>query len=243
MFLSNLNVEPDELHVIHLGTSMWFLGSVLWILVFQILPGSTSARADELWRRISRAYSALQPSTQYTNVSVKSFCDESKPSGHYPKLKGKGAEVKGLVEPLGLVWAELMDSTHEDHKLIEIGLQQTLQIQQTIDASAHDFFLPPADVVLLQTSVHEFLRVYTELGHSADRGNLLLFNMTHKFHVLWHLGQRASFLCPRRGACLIDEDYVGRIKEVAQACSAGTQLHQIPGKVLQKVRWGQEYTK
>ena len=83
------------------------------------------------------AYSKVQTSAQYTNLSVNSLCDESKPSGHYPKLKGKGAEVKGLVEPLSLVWAELMDSNDDNHTHIQIGLQQTLQIQQVIGANAH----------------------------------------------------------------------------------------------------------
>lgn len=35
-FLSSANEEPDELHVTHLGTSMYVLGSVLGLLVYRV---------------------------------------------------------------------------------------------------------------------------------------------------------------------------------------------------------------
>ena len=239
MFLSNLNVEPDELHVIHLGTSMYFLGSVLWMLIFRILrDGSVAARVEAVWKRISLWYSVFQPADQFTNLSLASFCDASKPFAHFPKPKGKVGEVKGLVEPLARVWSELSDVSNPDHTLIEIGFRQLISMQSIISEYGKDLFVPPPDVLVLQDNVHEFLRVYTELGHSADRQKLYLFNMTHKFHVLLHFAERAQYLCPRRGACLLDEDYVGKMKVVAQACSSGTELHHIPGKIAQKVRWG-----
>jgi hypothetical protein len=37
---------------------------------------------------------------------------------------------------------------------------------------------------------------------------------------------------------MLDEDFVGKVKVVAQACSAGTQLHRIPCKIMEKMRWG-----
>ena len=45
-YLSNMNIEPDELHVLHLGTSQYFLGSVLYLLVFTILDGTPAANMD-----------------------------------------------------------------------------------------------------------------------------------------------------------------------------------------------------
>eukprot|EP00972_Heterocapsa_arctica_P047009 6937322-Heterocapsa_arctica.AAC.1 len=62
------------------------------------------------------------------------------------------------------------------------------------------------------------------LAHRADARGHLLWNWAPKFHWLWHFGKRAQYLCPRRGACLIDKDYVGKIKVVGQACSSGAAL-------------------
>lgn len=237
-FLSCLNIEPDELHVVHLGTSMWFLGSVLWVMVFKVLPGGAAANIRDVWERIVRAYEVLCPPAQYTNLSLSAFCDPAKPSGHFPKLKGKGAEVKGLVGALSIVWGGLMDSSKHEHNLIKAALDQVLKFQNIIDDFSQDLFLPQEQVRALQNHVHEFLRIYTELAHIADQQGLLLWNMAPKFHFLWHLAQRAEYLCPRRSACHIDEDYVGQVKKIAQACSAGTQLHHIAAKVVEKIRWG-----
>ena len=190
------------------------------------------------WSRIVQAYGELQPSAQYTNLGLSSFCDPTRPKAHYPKLKGKGAEVKGLVGPLSMVWNNVMDSSKAEHKMIQAMLGYKPKIQTIIDDHGQELFLPGAEVLVLQNTAHDFLTVYTDLGHLADSQNTLLWNMTPKFHFLWHLAHRAQYLCPRRGACLIDEDYVGQISTVAQACSAGTQLHQIPGKLTEKVRWG-----
>lgn len=81
------NVEPDELHIVWLGTAMYCNGSVLWLLVFRILPDSPTKNMENLWADIVDCYRELGISTQYTNLSIGSFCDVLKPSGHYPKLK------------------------------------------------------------------------------------------------------------------------------------------------------------
>jgi hypothetical protein len=112
------NLEPDELHIIWLGTAMCFFGSVLWMLVFRVLPNAASSNMASLWDQISRCYSDMGISTQHTNLSVGSFCNAEKPNGHYPKLKGKGAEVKGLALVLCKVWNDNMIPDNEEHKLI-----------------------------------------------------------------------------------------------------------------------------
>ena len=39
-YITHLNIEPDELHTMHLGTSMCMLGIILCVLIFQMLDGS-----------------------------------------------------------------------------------------------------------------------------------------------------------------------------------------------------------
>ena len=72
----------------------------------------------------------------------------------------------------------------------------------------------------------------------ADAKGLLLWPVRPKHHWLWHLGQRASFLSPRKAACFLDEDFMGKVKKVMQRCTASLALHKVPGKFLQKYRWG-----
>lgn len=189
-----LNIEPDELHIIWLGTAMWCDGSVLWMLVFRVMPDTPSKNMQALWQQISECYAELRTAVQYTNLSIGSFCDPAKPSGHYPKLKGKGAEVKHLSAVLCKVWATNMDPDCHEHRLIADLLLQQQSFACIIDNHANELFLPVDQADKLQMHIITFLRLYTELGHIADANGDLLWNVTTKFHWLYHIGQRLHTL-------------------------------------------------
>ena len=105
--------------------------------------------------------------------------------------------------------------------MIATAFRHQLKVQRTIDEFSHELFLPPGDAADLKISVLEFLKTYTELGQIADLRGQLLWSMVPKCHWYWHFAHRAQFLCPRRGACLIDEDYVGRVKVVSYRGTRG----------------------
>ena len=212
------NLEPDELYIIWLGTAIDNMSNV--------------------WSQIAQCYSDMRSSGQYTNLSLSSFCDPKKPNGNYPKLKGKGAEVKSLASVLCKVWSTNMQGGNHEHALIAQALESQHAFQCIIDDYADDLFFPHEEAIDFQQHVIDFLTAYSALCHIADARGDLLWNMTTKFHWLYHIGQRAHVLCPCRGACWIDEDYVNKCKEVAQACAAGTPLHTIPPKMVDKMRWG-----
>jgi hypothetical protein len=242
-YLSNLNIEPDELHIIYIGTSQYMLGSVLWMLAYSVLAGTPMDNMALVWERISQLYTTMRISCQYTSLGLSSFheIDTKYPNRasnkHFPKLKGKGAELKGLAPVLLAVWNEFASVTDEN-TLVAAVLRHQCDLQGTIDEHSTELFLPVEAAAALQKSVVDLLLTYTQLAHRADDRGLLLWNLAPKFHWLWHFGERAQYLCPRRGACLIDEDYVGKIKVVGQACSSGTALHRIQLKIVDKIRWG-----
>jgi hypothetical protein len=242
-YLSNLNIEPDELHIIYIGTSQYMLGSVLWMLVYSVLAGAPQDNMALVWERISQLYTAMRISCQYTSLGLSSFHDidtlhpNRLSNKHFPKLKGKGAELKGLAPVLLEVWREHASATDE-HRLVAEVLRHQCDLQAIIDEHSTELFLPVAAAAALQKSVVDLLLKYTQLAHRADARGNLLWSLAPKFHWLWHFGERAKYLCPRRGACLIDEDYVGKIKVVGQACSSGTALHRIQLKIVDKIRWG-----
>ncbi len=239
--VNNLNIEPDELHIMYLGTSMYLLGSTLWLLVFRTMGGDVAANMSRLWEEVSIAYSTLALPVQLSNLTLSSFCDPQRPRKHYPKLKGKGAEVKGFAEVMRLVWARHCAADNAQHQLITAALDHQCHVQRIIDNFSTELFLPQGEAAALRGHIQSLLTAYTQLGHIADTNGDLLWNMVPKFHCLWHFGERAQYLCPRRGACLVDEDFVGKQKIVAQSCSAGTALHSIPHKVVEKDRWGKNF--
>ena len=129
-FITHHNIQPDELHVMHLGTSMYMLGSVLSMLVTMILDDSIETNMEHVWDMISDYYIKNSVITQYTNIDLNMF--QSDGAKKMPKLSGKGAEIKDLVPALLHVWKELRDHTLFEHQLVESMLQAQCAIQDIL---------------------------------------------------------------------------------------------------------------
>jgi hypothetical protein len=233
-FLSILNVEPDELHVLYLGICQYFLGSMLWLLShgFDERPAE---KIKAVWTSVLEEYRRLSTPVQYSSLSLSSFLDMDQQTKSFPKLKGKGAEVKHLLVPLARVWRRSA-ATSDFYALVSDASSSLARAQEVLDLHKYDLFLSQDSVHIFQTSIDDFLRGYTRLGLLADSKGFLLFSAVPKLHWAWHLAQRASFLNPRRAACFIDEDFVKHIKKLASASASGTALHRIPGKLMAKYR-------
>ena len=232
--VSNLTLDPDELHVIHLGVQQWFLGSVTWILVYAVMRGTPTENVDALWAFIRGYYLRNRVETQYTNFGLNFFTNPARPRLQYPCLKGRGAECKGLVGALLEAWQHF--NPRGDAR-VRICLLRQLEVNETISANADNMFIPREDVPGFQRAIYEFLENYTSLAISATDNGDLLFNTTAKLHWYYHLGERAAFLNPRVGSCWLDEDFVGRFKTIVHACGFGLASHRVPQQAMEKYRW------
>ena len=218
-YLSNANVEPDELHVVFLGTSMHLLGSVLWLLVYRLLPNSPADNMNRIWSDIAELYRERRTPAQYSNIELKSFIDPAQPRAAYPKLKGKGAEIKHLAPILLEIWRRHQRPGNDRDAWVLECLEHQCALQSIADESPHDLFLSDAQAATFRSTLDGYLRMYSRLAAAADAAGDLLFTVAPKHHLYWHLGQRAGWLHPRRGACFLDEDFVRRIKGIVEACT------------------------
>ena len=94
IFMSCCNIEPDELHVLYLGVVMYMLGSLLWLLTYRVMTGTPASNMERLWGMICSKYSLLKTENQYGGLRLSNFIDPDHPHKAYPKLKGRGGEVK-----------------------------------------------------------------------------------------------------------------------------------------------------
>ena len=237
VFFSCLNIEPDELHIVHLGVSPCMLASVLWILVYKILPGTPKANMYVIWTRLCERYKDICPECQYGNLNINSFIDPEKWDKVFPKLKGRGAEAKDLVLPLLQVWSMFMDGDDNEHILIQEMLTHQVDVQGILSNHADQPLLPRGAANDLQLLIDLILKKYVILSQAADDRKELLWPCTPKLHWYWHLGQRAQHLNPRRANCMLDEDFVGHIKTVVAGCVHGTRPHVVPQKMGERMRW------
>ena len=56
-YITQENVEPDELHVMHLGVGKELLGSALWWLVFVMMAGEAATNVCRIWESYSSSIS------------------------------------------------------------------------------------------------------------------------------------------------------------------------------------------
>ena len=105
------NLEADELHVIWLGVAQYFLGGVLWPLVYSRAGGAPEQNLDAAWGMITEGYKAHGGEHEYSSLMFSSFVDPQKHSTEYPRLKGSGAEARSLVVPLMQVWQKVIRLT------------------------------------------------------------------------------------------------------------------------------------
>ena len=239
--ISCLNIEPDEAHVVHLGVSQYMLGSIFWLLAFAcegVEGASPEAKMDNIWEMIRSEYKSQHSATQMTSLKLKSFCDPLHFAHNYPRLKAKAAETKDLVSPVAAIWGRCMNAAEVDHCRIRDMLKSLVGLQKILHDHSKDALLPLPVAHSFRTFVRDYLYNYSLLANSADREKVLLFSTVVKHHWMWHLGDRALLVNPRRSCCLLDEDYVGRMKEVVCSCAPGTALHHIQSKVADQYRYG-----
>ena len=111
-------------------------------------------------------------------------------------------------------------------------------IHVLIDTNANSTFMSDEDSNRMQLAYDKFLMCYTKLCNFWDQSGRIIFTAAPKCHMGWHLMYRSRFLSPRRGACMIDEDFVGHVKAIVQSSTAGAPLHKIATNVASKYRWG-----
>ena len=66
--------------------------------------------------------------------------DVNKPRAHYPRLKGKGAEIKNLGAALLRVFSDVRRVGDENDAMVEQILINNLKAQDAIDIHGNDFF-------------------------------------------------------------------------------------------------------
>ena len=117
-------------------------------------------------------------------------------------------------------------------------LQALCDAQEILQLHAALPILPLDVAKRFRNLIHLFLQLYSQLANAADREGVCLFAMVPKHHWLWHLGERSLLVNPRKSCCLLDEDYVGKVKQIVRSAAHGTALHVIQSKVADQYKFG-----
>jgi hypothetical protein len=217
----------DALHVGDMGVTKHACGNVLWLLCYTDVLGEGMRPADKMarvWGEICDLYKARGTSSQYSHLSLASFCDPEKPRADYPVLKGKGAEMRHLLPILKTIWAKYARSVihYEQHVLQVLNRLHSFYVALDFTQDGmFPFHLPLAVSEQILIDIDALLQHWALLSRQSVERNLNLWHVVPKHHYLWHLAQEASHLNPRMSWCYANEDFVGKLATVGLSTRHG----------------------
>lgn len=236
--LSPTSVFPDLMHTKHLGVDQRICGSVIWLLIHEVMEGDVAANRLQLVEELHRAHQGhgdkplgrLTPGMYLSKISDEG-CQEN-----YPCLKTKAAETKATLAALKIVWANHMDPQQELHILTNLALELSLFLDTEVSSCRewHPSKTESDQWVLAGISlcqcVTKLTKEYLKLGRC-------LFMVTFKFHWLIHCLHYSEFMNPKYLWTYSGEDYMSRCKTLLKSCLNGRK--QLPA--LQ--RFGRQYAR
>ena len=225
--ISVWHVCIDVLHTLELGVCQHVGASCLYMLAFDAgLDGPLANRLAALWRMVGECYDALgtPAGERLAHALFLAIWEKSKSAHptHYPQLHSKAAVARHSVPMLKLLLRRAAPATeafgHATAVVEGLSLfydvirDNGMWLEADARQEAHDG--------LLHAGVH-----HQALCHLNMASGRKLWYMTEKTHYAQHIAldlMRTGFN-PRFGWTYVDEDYVGRIAQVARACLRGAR--------------------
>jgi hypothetical protein len=239
MGLSVFGRCKDGLHVADIGVTQHVNGNVLWHLIYtDMVGGGPDQNMTTVLGMINEEYRTNDVKYQFGEITQSLFCDPSKPAASFPETGGKAAENRHLVPVLLTIWRRYRRAGRDYEETIERVLECLADFYQILDfrddAGEHPMFLPVAQVRALRVCIDKLLVFYTSLTRIAGRAKKLLWNLTPKFHYMWHLGLESEFLTPRLVWNYANEDWVGRMSTIGCSTRHGLVAAKRSGKIAEK---------
>ena len=235
-FVSILNIAVDWMHVKLLGTDMYLFGSVLWILVYMLLPNSPEENMDAVETLLLQYFVDSREYGCFSNIKISMFTNPLTPRAKYPKLKGKAGEIKTLGPALLHVWSHYMDARNAVHRRIRATLQLTVEANAIVANNRGCFRMSGEDARRLRKVIFDFLSLYNALASyymqaaTAER----LFDVTIKFHYLAHLALSADQMNFHLTWCFAGEDFMQHTKRLMTSAVRGNSPQSSSAKMMQK---------
>eukprot|EP00973_Karenia_brevis_P092400 12412257-Karenia_brevis.AAC.1 len=152
----------------------------------------------------------------------------------FPILKGRAAFCKRMGPALLHVWDEFMNREDDIHRLVKLGLEQSVGMENLISATAHMNVVPAGEHVKLVEHANAFCAIVTKLGKHFHRDQRTLFNYTIKFHYLLEIVLKSKHLHPCRSHCYGNESFFKDLRKLGGRAAIATKTTQVNNKVADK---------
>ena len=138
--------------------------------------------------------------------------------------------MKDITPALAWVWEERARGSR-DFEIVSRMFTSLVKTQDLLHDHRDEHLLPIDVAAQVFDLTKQFLLDYQRLAAAAEARGDCLWSMPTKFHWLYPWAERSRWLNPRKGNCMIDEDFVGKCKILAPSCAATApgEPQQVPG--------------
>jgi hypothetical protein len=223
-FIGIWTLNPDWMHCKYIGVDQYFFGSVLKLMVFEILGGEPLDNMTRVWRELSRYFTEHSISNAYRLITINMFNNKDQ-----PKLKGRAAEIRHLGKALLHVFEMFSDNRKTLHKRVRATLKLNIKLEEQLDSNL-DWNYKGTEYNDFKKTAHEFLCGYNACRASAAQEGLDLFSITIKSHMLMHSVLRSTWIHPKLCWCFGGEAFMKVIKQLHASCTSGMAIHNVTVK-------------
>ena len=136
-------MAADWLRTKHLGTDQYFFGSVLHLLIYRILPNTPEDNLTEIWALCKQYIKDHQIKVCFGGMTLSMITKPTAAHSQFPRLKGKGVEVKAFGAVLRHVWQSYHDPNDMVHKKVALALKCSVHMEELMTTHQGDWRFPP----------------------------------------------------------------------------------------------------
>ena len=219
---------------------MYLYGGCVYLLVFEILPGTPKENLQVIWCFMKNYYKTHKPLVRYRQFNKLTMFLRKK---DYPKLRGKAAEVKAFGKVLQEMWNHFMDQRDIQHKKIRFLLKNNAELDDILaEYSVTDghYRLPEDGYQRFVTACFKVAQTTKALNEFYAGQDIRVFNVTSKVHCMLHVALLAKYLHPAMVWCYKGEDYMRVVQTLLQSCVRGNNPFQAMNKATRHYMLGSQ---
>lgn len=237
--LSCWNICQDYMHAKFLGVDQYQYGSVMWLIINQLMEGDANTNLLQLWPFIQKIYVAENISNRYRFLGKVSMIMRK----NQCKMRGKASEIKGFGKVVLRLWQEFMNESLTTHRQIFAMLKLNCRMEALMEENKYNDFFDDRSATQLYHDCQHMAHLQCLLHeHFAQEDGLPgMFTISAKLHALQHITALSGCISPALTWCFAGEDYMNVCKVLCAQCCFGVQPAYAPSKMVEHFRLGMHY--